>query len=93
MTIIGCGCAAPSALAQVGAQIFLIALVPLPPKDYANERSKTVSVSPGSQHHGISRLEDDDRFRWRLSRQEVLVGGIAALFLAVATVAVAYLYH
>jgi hypothetical protein len=29
-----------------------------------------------------------DRFRWRFSQQEALAGGIAALFLAVTTVAV-----
>jgi hypothetical protein len=31
-----------------GAQIFLIALVSLPPKHYVKETRKTVSVSPGS---------------------------------------------
>jgi hypothetical protein len=34
-----------------------------------------------------------DKFRWRLRRQEELVGGLAALLLAVATVAVTYLYY
>ena len=34
-----------------------------------------------------------DKLRWHLRRQEVLVGGITALLLAVATVAVTYLYY
>jgi hypothetical protein len=34
-----------------------------------------------------------DRLRWCLRRQEALVGGIAALLLAAATVAVIYLYY
>jgi hypothetical protein len=33
-----------------------------------------------------------DKLRWRLQRQEALVGGIAVLLLAVATMAVTYLY-
>jgi hypothetical protein len=34
-----------------------------------------------------------DKFRWRFRRQEALVGGIAVLLLAAATVAVTYLYY
>jgi hypothetical protein len=34
-----------------------------------------------------------DKFRWRLRRHEALVGGIAALLLAVTTVAVTYLCY
>jgi hypothetical protein len=34
-----------------------------------------------------------EKLRWRLRRQEALVGGIAVLLLAVATVAVTYLYY
>jgi hypothetical protein len=34
-----------------------------------------------------------DKLRWLLRRQEALVGGIAALLLAVATMAVTYLYY
>jgi hypothetical protein len=33
-----------------------------------------------------------DKLRWRLRRQEALIGGIAVLLLAVATMAVTYLY-
>jgi hypothetical protein len=34
-----------------------------------------------------------DKLCWHLRREEALVGGIATLLLAVATVAVAYLYY
>jgi hypothetical protein len=34
-----------------------------------------------------------DKLHWRLRRQEALVGGIGVLFLAVATLAVTYLYY
>jgi hypothetical protein len=56
-------------------------------------RNKTVSVSAGADIMVFDGRKTANKLRWYLRRQEALVGGIAALLLAAATVVVTYLYY
>jgi hypothetical protein len=93
-TIMDRGPTAPSALALAGVQIFLIALVLLPPKHYVRKEAKRFRSAEGADVMAfLGGWKTADKPHWRLRQQEALVGGIATLLLAVATVAVTYLYY
>jgi hypothetical protein len=68
-------------------------MVVLPSKHYVKERTKRFRSAQGADIMAFLGCKTADKLRSLLRRQEALVGGIAALLLAVATVAVTYLYY
>lgn len=70
-------------------KIVLIPLVSLLPTHYKGGEGKRLRSARGADIMALGGWKIADKLR----RQEALVGGIAALLLAVATMAVTYLYY
>jgi hypothetical protein len=59
----------------------------------SSKEAKRFRSPQGADFMAFLAWKTADKLHWRLRRQEALVGGLAVLFLAVATLAVTYLYY